>query len=610
MKDATLTRWLRERFDSILFGSVLLFLLVMLLRNVGQPLLDRHSWRQVDTASFARGLAEGDFDVLHPEFLAYYPDAFGIDGATETEFNLYPLIVALVYRLFGFHEELARLVSISFSLGTAVWVYLLGRQHLDRTAGLLAMLFLGLSPLYVFYGRSVQPEAAALFLSVGALFLFTRWLATDQWGPYVGALICAALALLTKIPSLYVGLPMLGAVWMRHRWRLFRQWRVWVFGLATLAPAAIYYAHAHRIYLQTGLTVYGVRGGWPGSGKFDTMGQLLSSEFYRVMLTRFQGVILGRYAFLLLLVGLVIAPQKREERPLYVWLAGVMLFVLGVAEGNRQHEYYQLPIVPVAALFAGKALSALLKPGALRLELLLIGRHGGAALVALVLLLSLRGTLACLRPMYAQTTILLDVAQATKDLTPAGAPVAILHDWARVPEVFYYANRRGWSIWLERTPEGEYGRLIVAERIREPSGWQIANKLESGIGRFDLLRSQGASSLVVSLEKGTQEEFARSAIGGALSERYPLVGSGEHWLIYDLQHPTGESAWASRDGQPAMTDHYVCRPVARVHSWHEIGPDEAGCNVLPTALARLPKGYYYPETWPARGRAFGRGILT
>ena len=542
MKAPTYAGWLKERTYSVLLSSVLLFLLGMLLRNLGQPLLDRHSWRQADTASFARQLAEGDSNVLHPRFLAYYPDAFGIDGATETEFNLYPLIVALLYRLFGYHEELARLVSIAFSLGTAVWVYLLGREHLDRTAGLLATLFLGLCPLYVFYGRTVQPEAAALFLSVGALYFFTRWLATEEWRLFAGATICAALAFLTKIPSIYMGIPMLGAVWMRHRWRLFRDWRLWVFAVTALAPAAIYYAHAHGIYQQTGLTVYGIRGGWPGSGKFDAMGQLLSPDFYRTMLNRFRGAILGRYGFLLFIAGLAIAPQKREERLLYVWLAAVLLFVLGVAEGNRQHEYYQLPIVPVAALFAGKALAALLKPGTIRLNILLIGRYAGAAVVATVISLSLGGALASLRPMYAQTTVLLDVARATRDLTPVGAPVAILHDWARVPEVFYYANRRGWSIWLERTPEGEYGRLIVAERIAEPSGWRIANRLESEIDRFEMLRSQGASSLVVSLERGTEEEFSRSAIGEALSQRYYLVGAGEHWLIYDLHRSAGAGA--------------------------------------------------------------------
>ena len=101
-----------DRRDALLLGLILLFLLALLVRDIDRPLLDRHAWRQTDTASFARGLARGEFDVLHPRFVAYYPDAYGIDGATETEFNLYPLIVAGLYRLFGVREALARLVSI------------------------------------------------------------------------------------------------------------------------------------------------------------------------------------------------------------------------------------------------------------------------------------------------------------------------------------------------------------------------------------------------------------------------------------------------------------------------------------------------------------------
>jgi hypothetical protein len=141
--------------------------------------------------------------------------------------------------------------------------------------------------------------------------------------------------------------------------------------------------------------------------------------------------------------------------------------------------------------------------------------------------------------MHEQASVLLEVAEATRELTPRGEPVAVLHDWARVPEVFYYAQRRGWSLWLERTPEGEYGQLIIAERRRTPSGWEIVNALEDGIERFGLLRDQGAAALVVSLEKGTSQDFGRSAIGAALDSTYPLLGRGEHWLVYDLRVPAG-----------------------------------------------------------------------
>ena len=150
------------------------------------------------------------------------------------------------------------------------------------------------------------------------------------------------------------------------------------------------------------------------------------------------------------------------------------------------------------------------------------------------LLLSLRGALDQLRPMTAQTTVLLEVAEAVRAHTPADAPVAIVHDWARVPEVFYYADRRGWSLWLERTPEGEYDQLIIAERVMTPDGWRIEERLERDIERFELLRQQGAANIVISLEKGNATEFLRSPVGRALTQRYALVAHAEHWLVYAL----------------------------------------------------------------------------
>ena len=525
----------RQRQDYILLTVVLALLLAMMLRNVNAPLLDRHSWRQTDTASFARGLASGEFDLLHPRFLAYYPDAYGLSGAVETEFNLYPLIVAGLFRAFGPHDFLARLVSIAFSLGSAVWVYLLGRAYLDRTAALIATASLGLSPLFLFYSRTVQPEATVLFLSLGALYLFGMMMRAGRWSLYLWSLIMVSLAFLTKIPSLYIILPLLAIAWESRGAALFRDWRLWLFAVAALLPAIAYYVHAHSLYQDSGMTVYGIGGGWPGSGKFDAVGQLLSPDYYRTMFSRLRGVILGRYGSLLFVLGLALVPTTTKEHMLYVWLAVIGLFVLGVAQGNRQHEYYQLPLVPVGSLFIGKACSALLKPRALRLNAILARERLGALVVAVCLLLGLRGAVLTLEPMYEQATVLLEVAAAARELTPEDAPVAILHDWARVPEVFYYAHRQGWSLWLERTPEGEYGRLIVAERQRTPSGWRVVDGLEDGIDRLELLRAQGASALVVSLEKGSSEEFDRSDVGAALERSYPRIGRGEHWLVYDLR---------------------------------------------------------------------------
>jgi len=54
------------------------------------------------------------------------------------------------------------------------------------------------------------------------------------------------------------------------------------------------------------------------------------------------------------LVGLLV-PHSRElkySRLFHWWLAATVLFVIVVGYGNR-HRWYQLPLVPIAAAFAG-----------------------------------------------------------------------------------------------------------------------------------------------------------------------------------------------------------------------------------------------------------------
>ena len=252
------------------------------------------------------------------------------------------------------------------------------------------------------------------------------------------------------------------------------------------------------------------------------------------MFARLRGLLFGPYGLGLVLLGLLVKPSRKEQWVLVVWLAAVALFILGVSQGNRQHEYYQLPLVPVAAILAGRAVSALLQPRSLRLNLVISSRRAGLWLSVALLALNLRAGLINLEPMWEQTDLLLDVAAAAERYSPPNDPIAVLHDWARVPEVFYYADRRGWSLWLERTSEGEYHRLIIAERKRTADGWRVDTVLESSIDRMDTLRDQGASRLVVSLEKGSREEFLRSHVGQQLSERYLLIASDDHWLVYDL----------------------------------------------------------------------------
>ena len=333
---------------------------VLRLHHVGDPFLDAHRWRQVDTAAIARNLYEGSLNPLYPSV-----DWGGPVGHVEAEFPLVPWFVALAYRLFGFHEVLGRLVVIAFSLALIAVVARLTIALDGRPAVALAAAFLvAISPAAVFFGRTLMPDTPMLFFSALAVLGFVEYgrLGSQRW--LVAGSVGLGLACLVKIPAaavvpaLVVALAGGSVPWWRDR-------RVW---LALAVPAAVtiaWYWHAHAIFERTGLTfgildapakTYPVAispGPWPSVfSKWSTWALLSDWMFYERLLARL-------YHFVLLPVGVVTGAlgalvwRGRGRWVALAWLAALIMFVLVAGEGNRAHDYYQLPFVVVGAVYFG-----------------------------------------------------------------------------------------------------------------------------------------------------------------------------------------------------------------------------------------------------------------
>ncbi|MCI0531795.1 MAG: dolichyl-phosphate-mannose--protein mannosyltransferase, partial [candidate division Zixibacteria bacterium] len=72
--------------------------------HFGIPILDHQSWRQADSAAMARNFYQEEFNPLYPRV-----DGRGwTSGHVESEFPLYSFLVAILYKMFGFHESVGR----------------------------------------------------------------------------------------------------------------------------------------------------------------------------------------------------------------------------------------------------------------------------------------------------------------------------------------------------------------------------------------------------------------------------------------------------------------------------------------------------------------------
>ena len=136
------------------------------------------------------------------------------------------------------------------------------------------------------------------------------------------------------------------------------------------------------------------------------------------------------------LVGLFV-PQSRDRRYsrlFHWWLAAMIVFIIVVGYGNR-HRWYQLPLVPIAAAFAGAACA-------------FVGSKISSRVIAMtlsILLVSSFTTLAFwyVQPFYQSSAAQLrDAGLELKKVTPPDALI-VAADMGD-PTIFYYGERKGW----------------------------------------------------------------------------------------------------------------------------------------------------------------------
>ena len=147
----------------------------------------------------------------------------------------------------------------------------------------------------------------------------------------------------------------------------------------------------------------------------------------------------------------------------------MILFIFCVGYGNR-HPWYQLPLVPIAAVFAGVACTEILA----RINPQFVRQIFAVLIVLLFAVLTAGYTLAYYTPASED---LYEVALRIKETTPADARIVVADGGD--PTVFYYAHRKGWH-FLEKNG--------IWNNLPRDSAEAIAN--------LEQLRSRGAAYLV------------------------------------------------------------------------------------------------------------------
>lgn len=312
----------------------------------------RESWRECDIAAVARNFYQEDMNILYPRI-----DWRGNGpGYAEMEFPVFPWMIALGYKVFGFHEVIGRVLAFIFSLATLFAFFKLARYLLSESGAILASLFFVLSPLTIRIANSLQPEGLMLFALVLAVYGFIRWLDEDKTKWFVLAMLATAVAVLAKVNSLHIGILFLILLINKKGFAFIRDFRMWLFALVALAPAALWYVHAHQLWLTFGNSL-GV------SNEYHWAGLDLFTDPRMIL-----GVLKIEMLFVWMPLGVVVAAfafKDREYRRSVLiavyWLISVFIYYLAAARttGDDWAIYYHVVSVPAEALLLGTGFSAL-----------------------------------------------------------------------------------------------------------------------------------------------------------------------------------------------------------------------------------------------------------
>jgi hypothetical protein len=350
----------------LILTPILLAALLVRTFRLYQPLADWHSWRQADTAAVTRRYVAEGIDLLRPRYddLSNIPS--GQDnpqGYRMVEFPLVNALTAWLYQTIPGVNDLdihvfCRLVSITFSLASLIFLYLLVEKLSSQLEATLAALVFALLPYNIFYSRTILPEVPLVFFSLAAMYLLVKRILDKKsiwsWEFWFSAVL-AALSLLLKPYAIFLALPLFYFGFRHHGWKLFKQpdiyvylilaitplllWRLWIRQFPEGIPAFIWLLNGNKIRFK--------------------------GAFFRwIFADRFGRLILGYFGLIPIALGLIKKPFKKTGWFYHWWLLAILAYITVFATGNVQHDYYQIITVPIISIFVARGLTFLLNPPA------------------------------------------------------------------------------------------------------------------------------------------------------------------------------------------------------------------------------------------------------
>jgi len=470
--------------------------------NIAQPYVDAWSWKNGTNGMIAENFYRNGFNIFYPQINWAGP----APGFIGTEFPIVPFIAASLYVPFGVQDWIGRAIAVASFALSQIFLYFLVKEYSGERRACLATAIYALAPLGIFAGRTFIPDTLSVAFSLMALYFFRRWLERPHsFVLFLFASLATALASMVKLPAILIGVPLLYMAWENYGTLLLRRRDIWAFAAISLILPIAWYSHSWIVSASY----------FPHQHAAETP-ELVDLHGYEVILQRIAVSNLTPVVTAGMLVGLFLPPLGTYRWTFHWWLAAVCFYIFIAGNLNLRHPWYQLPIVPVAAAFAGIAFAFTLDQVREITASKIIGRVAGVVLFVALGAFSFW----YVKPLYfSWATPLWRAGNEVNRITPSNALVVFVDGGDA--SALYYARRKGWH-------------------ALDASYWGNPKNSAQAISALEELRKQGASHLVFTRFTAWWLDIYKD-FEKHLDTRYRRISQTNDYIIFDLSGAAPEA---------------------------------------------------------------------
>jgi len=460
--------------------------------------LDFHPTRQLLSALKARGMYYETLTDIPADQRSFAIQQWKVRAAIEPE--IVERIAAFTYPFTGEELWVARAYSSLFWVIGAVFLFLLARRFTSADGALAATAFYLFAPYAVTASRSFQPDPLMVMLIIIFWWAVSKW--ADEPTSYKWAIIAGlfgGFAIYVKfVAAFFVIGGGIGAALRRDSLsEAIRKPQLYLMALLGILPGA-----AYVIY---GVWIAGFLGQQFG-GRFIPA-YFLNPSYYFGWIGMLN-LVIGGMALMLGLLGLFFFEKEGRRFALALW-AGYVFFGLYFNYHIASHDYYSLPLIPIAALSLAPLADWLFA----QLTKLTAAKFARLAAYG-ILLLGLFATLWNLRAEMKrvdyrpEAQMWAEISEKIGDKNTAG----LTQD---------YGSRLAYWGWKTLTSWQTYGDLVYHDDLRGAQS-DFEQQFESIAAKKELF-------LVTDFDQLNRQPFLKEKLSG-----YSIFAEGDGYIIFDL----------------------------------------------------------------------------